>query len=388
MSKRKKKEFEPRVVKIRGQAFYQIYLGSRVMERNGRMVRILDRKTYSSREEARTAAELYRIQKLNHGAAALTISSKLRDEAIEAQNLLEPHRISLLDAVRTFVAGLETAKQSRTVEAATRDFLAGLEADGRSARYLGDLRCRLRRFTLGFAGRTLADISTSDVEHWLRSLKVGAVSRNSYRRRLLSLFTYAVDRGWCPNNPITKVGVARERPKPPGILSPEQFAQLLGIAGGATLPYWLLAGFGGIRAAEIARLNWADIHFDAELIEVGSHQSKTAARRFVHMSSNLIAWLAPCQNDSGAICPPNLRKLLEADRARAGLGKWPNNCLRHSYASYHLAYFKNAATLSLEMGHVNPHLVFKHYRELVRPEEAAKWWNIMPENENKIVAIA
>jgi integrase len=292
-----------------------------------------------------------------------------------------------LDAVRAFVAGLETAKQSRPVEAATHDFLAGMEADGRSARYLGDLRCRLRRFTLGFAGRTLAAISTPDVEHWLRSLKVGAVSRNSYRRRLHSLFTYAVDRGWCPSNPVTKAGVARERPKPPGILSPGQFAQLLGAAGETTLPFWLLAGFAGIRVAEIARLSWPAVKFESRLIEVGSDQSKTAARRFVHMSSNLIAWLAPYRNDSGPICPPNLRKLLEADRAKAGLGKWPNNCLRHSYASYHLALHKNAAELSLELGHVNPHLVFRHYRERVKPEEAAKWWAIMPAAGDNIVAI-
>jgi hypothetical protein len=106
------------------------------------------------------------------------------------------------------------------------------------------------------------------------------------------------------------------------------------------------------------------------------------------MSSNLIAWFAPYRNAFGHICPPNLRKLLEADRAKAGLGKWPNNCLRHSYASYHLALHKNAAELSLELGHVNPHLVFRHYRELVTPQEAAQCWSIMPSTENKIIALA
>ena len=38
---------------------------------------------------------------------------------------------------------------------------------------------------------------------------------------------------------------------------------------------------------------------------------------------------------------------------------------RHSYASYHLAHFGDAAQLALEMGHTSPHMIFKHCRELV-----------------------
>ena len=30
------------------------------------------------------------------------------------------------------------------------------------------------------------------------------------------------------------------------------------------------------------------------------------------------------------------------------------------------------------MGHTSPAVVFPHYRELVEPEEAARYWNIRP----------
>jgi integrase len=67
---------------------------------------------------------------------------------------------------------------------------------------------------------------------------------------------------------------------------------------------------------------------------------------------------------------------LEAARAAAGIGVWPNNALRHSFASYYLAHFKRAgaAELALEMGHTNTNLVFQHYRQLVKPNEAKRYW--------------
>jgi hypothetical protein len=53
--------------------------------------------------------------------------------------------------------------------------------------------------------------------------------------------------------------------------------------------------------------------------------------------------------------------------------------LRHSYASYRLAAIQNAAQVALEMGN-SSEIVFKHYRELVKPEAALKWFSIFPES--------
>ena len=58
--------------------------------------------------------------------------------------------------------------------------------------------------------------------------------------------------------------------------------------------------------------------------------------------------------------------------------EWPENGLRHSFASYHLAHFRNAAVLALEMGHVSPHVLFAHYREVTTPADAARYWQIVP----------
>jgi hypothetical protein len=40
------------------------------------------------------------------------------------------------------------------------------------------------------------------------------------------------------------------------------------------------------------------------------------------------------------------------------------------------------------MGHTDSGMIFEHYRELVRPDEAQRYWNIKPAKvEKKIVSI-
>jgi integrase len=132
------------------------------------------------------------------------------------------------------------------------------------------------------------------------------------------------------------------------------------------------------------------VRFAENLIEVPAISSKTAARRLVRMMPNLAAWLEPYRDHHGPIVLPNHYRQMVQDRRRAGITTWPSNALRHSYASYHLAAFRDAPALSLELGHVRPQTVFAHYREVVRPSEAEKFWKIVPaiSAEAKIAAIA
>ncbi|SRR6266496_1450885 len=85
----------------------------------------------------------------------------------------------------------------------------------------------------------------------------------------------------------------------------------------------------------------------------------------------------------------NFREFFEQARSDAGIKNWPDNALRHSFASYHLAHFKDAKALALEMGHTDSGMLFNHYRALVKPKDAERYWNLKPatQAERKIVAI-
>ena len=92
---------------------------------------------------------------------------------------------------------------------------------------------------------------------------------------------------------------------------------------------------------------------------------------------------------AGTISPAGMRKRLLAVRKRAQLNSWPHNALRHSYGSYRLAQCHDAARVSLEMGN-SPQMVFAHYRELVKPRDAERFWALTPSEESakKVVHIS
>src|SRR5262249_46201236 len=173
---------------------------------------------------------------------------------------------------------------------------------------------------------------------------------------------------------------AKVVPGRPGILTVEQANALLVNAPADILPYFAVGLFGGLRRAEIERLDWSEVDFESGLIEVKAEKSKTAQRRFVTMQPNLREWLLPVRRHKGNVTPPrdSLRQLFDDARLAAGIIEWPDNALRHSFASYHLAHFKNAAATALELGHHDSRVTFAHYRELVKPKEAERYWNLKP----------
>jgi hypothetical protein len=67
--------------------------------------------------------------------------------------------------------------------------------------------------------------------------------------------------------------------------------------------------------------------------------------------------------------------------------EWPDNALRHSYASYRLAAVPDAARVALEMGN-SPQKLMTNYRELADGHDAKAWFAITPKRSRKIVQFA
>jgi integrase len=208
------------------------------------------------------------------------------------------------------------------------------------------------------------------------------------RRVVVTAFNYAIAEGYATSNPAAKTALAREANSPPGILSVSQTAALLEAASSDLLPHLAIAAFAGLRRAELERLAWGEIDFGSGLIEVTAKKSKTARRRFVKIQPNLRAWLMPHRQLRGNVTPeePIFRQLFDQARKAAGIDEWPTNALRHSFASYHLAKFQNAGALALQLGHANSGMIFAHYREILKPKEAERYWNIKPVVTRKVVA--
>jgi integrase len=343
------------------------------------------RAFFETKQEADTFAENRNIELKNSGREGAEFPTSLRIMAQECAERLRSYGRTIKDATDFFVRHLAASERSITAAKLVEQVLTAKKADGMSNRYVQDLRSRLPRFAKDFDGKMVAEITAKEIDDWLRALEVGPTTRNNFRRTLVMMFSYAAKHGYTTSNPAAETQKAKEIDAPPGILTVQETARLLEAASPELLPYVAIGAFAGLRRAELERLDWSDVHFDDNLIEVTAQKSKTARRRFVKIQPNLREWLLPLRKHKGSVTPDNFPKRLDAARETAGIDDWPDNALRHSFASYHLAHFKDAAALALEMGHTDSGLIFNHYRQLVRPKEAERYWNIMPAPVSKVV---
>jgi integrase len=353
------------------------------------------RRFFETKEQASAFAAFKNAELQSNGIEHAEFPTSLRIMAQECANRLSEYKkrgsdspLTIKDATDYLIAHLKASEKSCSAAQLVNELIAAKTGDGASQRHLSDLHSRLNIFAKKFDGRMVATITSAEIDDWLRSLEVSAVTRNHYRRLIVLAFNFAVQRGYATDNPAEKTAKAKEPKADIGILSVTQAARLLESATPGILPYIAIGLFAGLRRAEIERLDWSEVDFDSGLIEVTAQNSKTAQRRFVTIQPNLREWLLPLRQHKGNVTPQNcFRELFEQARAAAGIVEWPENALRHSFASYHLAHFKNAAATALELGHHDSRITFAHYRELVKPKEGERYWSIRPARTEKIVQI-
>ncbi|MEP6668951.1 MAG: site-specific integrase [Chthoniobacter sp.] len=321
------------------------------------------------------SAYLHALAEIKPTGRSLEIAAT---EFASAINVLGDHT-SLLEAVRFYVKHHPKSLPRKTTREIVDEMIAAKKADGMSLRYLSDLESRLGRFARECPGQ-LSDLTTKDLQAWLNGLGVGPRGRNNFRAQLVAVFNFAKTSGYLPKNqptesdPLTK---AKDVGSPIGIFAPDELTMLLEHADESLVPYLAIGAFAGLRTAELLRLNWPEIKLAQSYIEVTAGNAKTAQRRLVPIQPNLALWLQPYAKTSGPVfCLSTINQKAAAFARRHGI-VWPQNVLRHSFASYRLGQCKNAAEVALEMGN-SARMVFQHYRELVTPADVEKWWNTLP----------
>jgi integrase len=344
-------------------------------------------KFFETKEAADTFARQKNAEYKDSGIEHAEFPTWLRIMAHNAYVKLHPFNRTIDDAVAHYVKHLKATERSCSAEQLVEKLLEAKEADGVGERHRNDLASRLGYFADEFDGKLIAEISSAEINEWLRSLDVGPMTRNHYRAVLVQAYNFAIANGYAAENPALKAAKAKVTGEPPGILTVEQASALLVNATPEILPYFAIGMFAGLRRAELERLDWSEVDFESGLIEVKAEKSKTAMRRFVTMQPNLRAWLLPHRKLKGSVTPADdFKELFDHARIAAGINEWPQNALRHSFASYHLAHFKNAAATAMELGHHDSRVTFAHYRELVKPKEAKRYWTLKPAKaEKKIV---
>jgi integrase len=151
-------------------------------------------------------------------------------------------------------------------------------------------------------------------------------------------------------------------------------------------PIITLGCFGGVRPEESARMTWDMVDFKRKHIDLPADITKAGERRIVDMTDNLVEWLLSCRKESGPLLPVNFRRKRWALCREMSWKEWPDDILRHSYGSYHLAKHRNAALTAEQMGHKNARMLYAHYREVIKEaSDIEEYWKLAPELSAKVI---
>lgn len=259
-----------------------------------------------------------------------------------------------------------------------------------------------------FCEKYLCDITVQDCINMLLAFNTG--TQQEFNRRPIScVFKHGLKFGWCQHNPITQIYRVKPQEKIIRTLTPGQIRDLfracrpatvcetrnlagrrMGILGAAMdltsgiAPLALMI-FGGIRPFEVRRLNWKDVSFEDNIVSVRQNVSKIGRTRHVTMLPAMRAWLETCESRTGPLCPKGWIYRWAGIRHRAGwdsyANPWPEDSLRHTYASYHAKTYKNFPLLQIEMGHSSSRLLWARYLNMagVTSQMAEEFWTITPD---------
>ena len=272
-------------------------------------------------------------------------------------------------------------------------------ADGKSLARQHELTVLLDKFAAAFnceAHTITPSMVASYLTNLMRVDKSGPLSTRSKRNHkdvIKHLNTWLVLHGYLTKGTNWMEGVQKYSKRKQGdvtIYTPAEMRLIMAEAQNTPkrarwmVAFCAISGFCTIRHSELKRLDWAQIDFDEELIEIlpVKNTKSEGRRRFIPMPKNLCEWLKTCRKDKGPVVPVgDSYTLLSRLIARAGVTV-KQNALRHSSISYTLALTGEKERIADNSGN-SVAMIESNYLRRVKPSQAKEWFDIRPDRASK-----
>jgi integrase len=396
-----------------GKTYYRV----RSCDSNGKLVQ----RTFSDIEDAdKYCAELKKSRD-KHGRASAVGSDEIDALRIWREYVSKEHTAgrdtpALRDVIRTAIERLKVGSTSPALDTLRETFIEAREREAVSASHLAALKNRLKRFVSYFdKDEPAGSVTTEGVEKAMASMRTGGMSPQTIkgiRTAAHGLFQWGLDRDLVSHNPITRAKAPKVRQGEVGTISASQLKGLLRTAlkvAPRSVPALAVWAFCGVRRAELCRLRFDDLDIKRKELRISAKVAKTGVARYVPAPDALFAWLEAAKTAGiapiGKLVPGGMKKgpddqLIPDDseqksegqlnrwlrdiRPKAGLTEWPNNALRHSFASHAAAMHEDFAKVAAWLGHArDPRLLVARYRHAVAKGEGEAWFDVLPTDKPK-----
>jgi integrase/recombinase XerC len=301
--------------------------------------------------------------------------------------------IAVGNALDSYVYGVDSVRQAAVDWAtAIAIWLTLLKACGRAPSTIKLRRYYVERFAARCGGDPFA-VTLDQVSAWLASDDWGSETRKSARAGLVSFYGWAVDSGrlaeWdSPVRTLPPVGVELALPRP---VPDAVFQQGLWFADDKEQLMLLLAGYAGLRRAEIAQVHAEDFDWETGQLLVhgkGRKQRRVPIhpdlgrlvraeldrRRLGKVGRGFRLYVEGIGPDSylfpgkyGHVTPGTIGKVL--DRLLAG--KWTGHTLRHRFATKAYAPERDLRAVQELLGHSKPETTARYVETPPEAKQAA-----------------
>ena len=254
------------------------------------------------------------------------------------------------------------------------EMIKSKRAANRREIYIKSLRWYLNRFAE--KNPALNKTTTADIESWLSAHK-GAHDRATYLNRISTLFSFAYKRDYVEKNPCDKIERVTIEKHAPRILSPGESRTAYKACPQISRAWVVLCLWCGLRPSEAARIKWEDINLERGTVTV--RVSKVRRFRIVTMPACAVELLRPIKQLSGFIAPSasTRERAKRKMRTAIGLQRWPQDIMRHTAASYHLAVSGDAGKVATSLGNSQA-ILLTHYNGVASLDDAKDFFKVTP----------
>ena len=324
----------------------------------------------------------------------------------------ERENVSFIDIWRFYQKHHKTREVVSLLQGADV-YIRSLRIQELDPNYITHARRIMERLCESYGDELLTSIKRETLENWIAALPYCSVTQRNYRSTIRAAWTFFERKEWIDKNIAMGMKIPKIVMGEIGIFTVEETEKLLRSNENIdpeVCGLLALGLFAGMRTSAIARVSYDEINFKERGILTPAEKTKKQRRNYIeNLPDNLWAWLERTPKSAFTWCERKFKKRRERALRRAGLlvnsadvkrlakdnanasGNRrkvssmevatrypPHNAMRHSFASYHVAWKRNFQDTALILSHTGTDILFKHYRGNATKEDAERYFNIYP----------
>jgi len=267
------------------------------------------------------------------------------------------------------------------LDKAVEQYMAAKKAEGIAASTLLHYQSPYGKLIQNFGDRPIDAISRNEINQYLSSIDGAGWTIRTHTVRVRSLFNWLKKNQLIADSPcegLKPVKVIEEEVKVLSVDDAKKLFEKNANEPPELLGRMALEAFAGLRYSSAAKIEPSDISLEERGVSLPALKIKTRRRQYIDgLPENLWLWI---ERSNPSAWTMTERQYLDAKSkafVRADVPH-PRNCLRHSFASYHVAANRDVSKTAVILCHSSPKMLWSHYKGRATEQDGKAYFQIKP----------